>query len=229
VVSASHRDAGRVPTRPPAVVGWPRLRVCRDPAEVTYDSARRAAAESCGHIRFSCQRSACSLVRRADHMHPAAHTLLLSSARLRKAKAAESRLASLLTTTALAVLGTSAAATAAAKATAAAAAGGAPGAAASPACASSACAGEAASPGSGGAPATPGVVAVNGREAAASTTTTGRTVESLASGAAASVAAWLPSAPFLRGGSHASPCAGASPAVVASAAVARRAAASAGV
>jgi len=75
----------------------------------------------------------------------------------------------------------------------------------------------------------PGAVAVSGREAAALASTTSRTVESPASGAAASAAALLPSAPSPTSGVYASPCAGASPATVVSADVVCRAAASAGV
>jgi len=155
--------------------------------------------------------------------------LLLSNARLRKAKAAESRLASRSTATAPSMSGTSAAATAAAEATAGAAADRAPSAAASPASAVSPSGVAAASPGSGGAPATPGGAAVNGREAAALAPAAGRTVRSPASGAAASAAALPQPASSPTGGVDAAPRAGASPAAAASAAVARRAAASAGV
>jgi len=155
--------------------------------------------------------------------------LLLSNARLREAKAAEARLASRSTTTAPSISGTSAAATVAAEAAAGAAAGRVPGAAASPASAASRSGGAAASSGFGGAPATPGGVAMNGGEVAALAPAADHTVESPASGAAASAASFPLSASSSSGGVDASPRTGASPAAAASAAVARPAAASAGV
>jgi len=155
--------------------------------------------------------------------------LLLSNARLRKAKAAESRPAAHSKATAPSMSGTSAAATAAAEATAGAATDRAPSAAAAPASAVSPSVVAAASQGSGGAPATPGGAAVNGREAAALAPAAGRTVGSPASGAAASAAALPQPASSLSGGVDVSPRAGSSPAAAASAAVACRAAASAGV
>jgi len=155
--------------------------------------------------------------------------LLVFNARLRKAKAAEARLAFRSTTTSPSMSGTSAAVTAAAEAAAGAAAGRAPSAAASPASAVSPSGGAAASPGSGKAPATPGGFDVSGGAAAALAQAADRTVGSPASGAAASAAALPPSASSPSGGVDASPHTGASPAAAASAAVARRAAASAGV
>ena len=153
--------------------------------------------------------------------------LLLFNARLRKAKAAESRLAPRKRTTAPSMSGTFSVATSAAETAAGAAAGRAPSAAASPASAVSPSGGAAASPGSGGAFATPGGVAVNGGEAAALAPAADHTVGSPASGAAASAAALSPSASSPCGGVIALQRAGASPAAAASAAVARRAAASA--
>jgi len=73
-VSAGHRDAGRASTWPPAAVGRPGLRVCRDAAGATYDLVPCGAAESCGPLRFLCQRIACSLVRRALPVQLPGHT-----------------------------------------------------------------------------------------------------------------------------------------------------------
>jgi len=155
--------------------------------------------------------------------------LLLSNARLRKAKAAEARVASRSATTAPSISGTSAAATAAAEAAAGAAAGMAPSAAASPASGVSPNGGAAASPGSGGAPVSPGGVADNGGEGAALAPAADHTVGSPASGAAASATALPPSSSSPSSGVDASPRSGASPAAAARAAVARRAADLAGV
>jgi len=154
---------------------------------------------------------------------------LLSNARLRNSKAAESQLASRSTRTALSMSGTSAAATAAADAVTGATAGRAPSVAASPASPVSPSVGAAASLGSGGALATPGGTAVNGGQAAALAPAAGRTVGSLASSAVASAAALPPSTSVDIGGFDASPCAGTSAAAAASAAAARRAAAAAAV
>jgi len=155
--------------------------------------------------------------------------LLLSNARLHRAKAVEARLASRATTTAPSFSGTCVAATAAAEAAAGAAAGRTPSAAASPASSFSPSGVEAASSGSDGAPATVGGAAMNGGEAAALALAADRTAGSSASGAAASAAALPPSAFSPSGGVYASRRSGASPAAAASAAVACRAAASAGV
>jgi len=102
--------------------------------------------------------------------------LLLSNARLRKAKAAESRLASRSTTTAPSISATSTAVTVPAVATGGAAASGAPDAAASPASAASPSGGAAVSPEFGRALATSGGADVKGREAAALAPTVGRMV-----------------------------------------------------
>jgi len=75
VASAGHRDAVRAPTRPPAAVGRPGLRVCRDAAGATYDGVPCGAAESCDPLRILCQRSACSLVRRILAVQLPGHTL----------------------------------------------------------------------------------------------------------------------------------------------------------
>ena len=75
MVSASHRDAGRAPTRPPAVVGRPGLRGCRDAAGATYHRVPCEAAESCDPLRMLCQRSVCSLVRRTLAVQLPGHTL----------------------------------------------------------------------------------------------------------------------------------------------------------
>jgi len=74
MVSSSHPDAGRARKRPPAAVGWPGLRV-PDAAGATYDRVPCGAAESCGPLRCLCQRSTCSLVRRALPVLPPGHTL----------------------------------------------------------------------------------------------------------------------------------------------------------
>ena len=74
-MSAGHRDAGRAPTRPPAAVGRPGLQGCRDAAGATHDRVPCGAAESCDPLRFLCQRSACSLVRRTLAVHLPGHTL----------------------------------------------------------------------------------------------------------------------------------------------------------
>jgi len=74
-VSAGHRDAGRDPKRPPAAVGRPGLRVGRDAAGATYDRVPCGTAESCDPLRYLCQRSACSLVRRTLAVHLPDHTL----------------------------------------------------------------------------------------------------------------------------------------------------------
>jgi len=131
--------------------------------------------------------------------------LLLLNARLIKAKAAESRLASRSISTAPSMSCSSAAATAAAEAAAGAAAGRAPSAAPSPASAVSPSGGVAASPGSGEAPATHGVAAVNCRKVATLAPAAGRTVGSKAPCAAVSAAALSMSASFPSGGVEASP------------------------